>query len=103
MPQLLGTAEGPSETAAFALGGVQPLGAVQLCLVPWPAGVPSGQLGFIVIPWWSISAPRAENWSGPSREQTLSSGHLPFEAFQKGERALKTEKLLEIGLLTNKN
>lgn len=47
-----------------------------------------------VFAWWPISAPYAENWSGPSREQTLSSGHLPFEAFQKGERALKTEKLI---------
>lgn len=52
---------------------------------------PAGSWVSFVIPRWPISAPHAENWSGPSGEQTLSSGHLPFEAFQKGERALKTE------------
>lgn len=62
---------------------------------------PASSCVSFVIPWWPISAPHAENWSGPSGEQTLSSGHLPFEAFQKGKRALKTEKL-QIGLLKNK-
>lgn len=55
---------------------------------------PAGSWVSFVILLWPISAPHAENWSGHFREQTLSSGHLLFEAFQKGERALKTEKLL---------
>lgn len=106
VPELLGHGDSPGaiRDCCFCPGqGPAPWVLCSFALSDGQQESPAGSWVSFVIPWWPISAPHAENWSGPSGEQTLSSGHLPFEAFQKGEGALKTEKLLEIGLLTNKN
>lgn len=78
--------------AAFARGRVLLLG----CCAALPCLVisRSPQLGRWVSFWHSsVVLHLTHSISGPSGEQTPSSGYLPFEAFQKGERVLKTEKL----------
>lgn len=100
-----GTAEEPSGDRCFGTWqGAAPWVLCSLALSSDQQESTVRQLGLVLAFLCGPSLHLAQECaSGPSGEQTLSSGLLPFEAFQKGKGVLKTEKVLYILLLVNKN
>lgn len=87
------------------VGTAEGLALWVLCNIVLPDSEISEPGGWVLF-WHSLVAhfaPHAEHQSGPSPEQTLSSGHLPFEHSTKARGFQGLKSCFKFGLLVNKN